>query len=58
LWQQTAQHLARLVGHAAFRKPRQVLAGKTVMQQRHGLVGRRQWRFHVGALEHQRVKVR
>ncbi|MCY1356136.1 hypothetical protein D9M69_425780 [compost metagenome] len=55
LGQQAAQHLPRLVGHAAFGKTRQVLAGKAVMQQRHGLVGRRQRRFHIGGFENQRI---
>ena len=55
LGQQTAQHLPRLVGYATLGKPRQVFAGKAVMQQRHGLVGRRQRRFHVRALENQRI---
>jgi hypothetical protein len=55
LRQQAAQHLPSLVGHAAFRKPRQVLPGKPVMQQRHGFVGGGQRRFHVGPLENQRI---
>ncbi|RMP73103.1 hypothetical protein ALQ17_05192 [Pseudomonas fluorescens] len=55
LGQQPAQHLPRLVGHAAFRETRQVLTGKSIMQQRHGLVGRGQRRFHVGPLENECV---
>lgn len=55
LGQQPAQHLARLVGHAAFGKPRQVLPGKTIMQQRHRLVRRGQRRFHVRPFENQCV---
>lgn len=55
LRQDAAQHLAHAVGNPAFGKACQVLPGKTVVQHRHGLVGSRQRRFHVGPLEYQRI---
>lgn len=55
LGQQSAQHLSCLMGHTAFRKTREVFTGKPVMQLRHGFVGRRQRRLHVGPLKNQRV---
>jgi len=55
LRQDAAQYLAHPVGDPAFRETRQVFAGKTVMQYRHGFIGGGQRCLHVGALEHQRI---
>ncbi|MNN44697.1 hypothetical protein D3C81_1590020 [compost metagenome] len=43
------------MGDPAFREARQVFTGKTVVEHRHRFIGRRQRRFHVGPLEHQRI---
>ncbi|AFO49905.1 hypothetical protein T1E_4076 [Pseudomonas putida DOT-T1E] len=53
LRQDAAQHLAYAVANPAFGEACQVLAGKPVVQHRHGLVRGRQRRLHVGPLEHQ-----